>query len=310
MNPFPFPPLVVVPPQWAGWQQLLQAWHCAGGDADAVWQMSVEVSALKEAGLTHTDIRQLVRQGLAELAEETTSPNHSTRQLRPLRSLTLGPRTSVALTAPGAAWIEHQLASYHHALTLSHGLRGLAGISPFAAAPSATQSGLFTPSVNHPGQSPLPLPAAGFPLPIASQTATNPLHPASPQSASAPPPAPLTAAAPAPPAPAPPPKPHWDPARHELRLGDTVVKHFRRPAPTMELILSAFQEEDWPSVISDPLPGTYDKDPKRRLHHAVRNLNSMQSPKRIHFHVNGGGEEIHWEFVISLRANGARSTDI
>jgi len=304
MTPFPFTPLVVVPPQWAGWQQLLQAWHCAGGDADAVWQMSVEVSALKDAGLTHTDIRQLVRQGLAELAEETTGTKHHARQLRPLRSLTLGPRTAVALTAPGAAWIEHQLASYQHALAQSLGLRSFAGPSHFTAAS-------FSLSPAQPPAHPLsgnPQPT-GVPLSFTSSLAPPPHHPASNQIASAPPLNPLTAnLLSQQPAPAPPPKPHWDPARHELRIGDIVVKHFRRPAPTMELILTAFEEENWPSVINDPLPGSNGKDPKRRLHHAVRNLNSMQSPKRIHFHVNGGGEEVHWELVPALRANRAQST--
>ncbi len=40
-------------------------------------------------------------------------------------------------------------------------------------------------------------------------------------------------------------KPLWDPTLRELRVGEILVKRYRVPAKTQELILNAFQEEDW-----------------------------------------------------------------
>lgn len=370
MTPPPSTPRAFTPPRWAGWQQLLQAYRCAVNDGEKLWQWSVELSTLKEAGLTHTDIRWLVRQGFAELAEESTG-NHRIRRFRRARSLALGPRTTVSLTATGAAHIAQQLAAYQQALALANGFGDFSFCAPaipatpalpamevspagFSSATNGTRStpGFAVPFGNDvPGGASLPAGAAGaggmFPAgesaapagpsttagfaasatsqpepPHAHQQHAHPLHTyppfavppyaappqtlhnpngGRPQSTTA---APLPAAAfpddqpRVPPGPSPaaaPPTPKWDAARHELRLGDLVIKHFRRPAPTMELILSAFEEEGWPSVIHDPLPGGYSENPKRRLHHAVRNLNNMQSPHGIHFYVNGHGEEIHWE---------------
>jgi hypothetical protein len=43
-------------------------------------------------------------------------------------------------------------------------------------------------------------------------------------------------------------KPRWDPDRRELTLGQTVIKRFRVPARNQELLLSVFQEQDWPPL--------------------------------------------------------------
>src|SRR6185295_2235807 len=40
-------------------------------------------------------------------------------------------------------------------------------------------------------------------------------------------------------------KPQWDPARRELSFGGQMVKQFHVPARNQELILSAFQRQDW-----------------------------------------------------------------
>jgi len=48
--------------------------------------------------------------------------------------------------------------------------------------------------------------------------------------------------------------PYWDAAQRELKIGDTVVKKFRVPAPIQEQILAAFEEENWTFRIDDPLP--------------------------------------------------------
>src|SRR5882757_5867821 len=52
-------------------------------------------------------------------------------------------------------------------------------------------------------------------------------------------------------------KPRWDAARRELSLGGRMVKQFHVPARNQELILSAFQKEDWPESIDDPLTGEF-----------------------------------------------------
>jgi hypothetical protein len=84
---------------------------------------------------------------------------------------------------------------------------------------------------------------------------------------------------------------------HELQFGGRIVKRFRAPAPAQEQILSAFQEEGWPPAIHDPLPVQFHEDPKRRLHHTIRNLNRAHVHRRIRFFVNGRGETIRWELL-------------
>jgi hypothetical protein len=100
--------------------------------------------------------------------------------------------------------------------------------------------------------------------------------------------------------------PNWNAASHELRLGDRVVKCYRRPAKSQELILTAFEEEGWPKTIDDPLPADRDQNPKRRLHYTVHHLNRVQRPRLIHFSVNGSGQSVHWTLARDRRQIGAR----
>ncbi len=100
-------------------------------------------------------------------------------------------------------------------------------------------------------------------------------------------------------------KPHWDAARRELFLGDRLIKQFHGPAKNQELILSAFQKEDWPSSIRDPLADELDVDPKIRLNDVVYRLNRKQIVSLLRFHVNGRGRNVRW----SLWAPAARDQD-
>jgi hypothetical protein len=102
-------------------------------------------------------------------------------------------------------------------------------------------------------------------------------------------------------------RPGWDANLHELRMGARVVKRFKRPAESQELILTAFEEEGWPDVIDDPLPVEPGHDPKRRLHYTVHHLNRGQRPFLIQFHVNGNGESVYWCSARDRRVSGARS---
>ena len=90
----------------------------------------------------------------------------------------------------------------------------------------------------------------------------------------------------------------WDGDRRILRVGDTAVKQYRVPAPNQELILSVFQEENWPARIDDPLPQNGEVDPKRRLHTAINCLNRNQMNSLIRFHGDGRGNGIYWQIVL------------
>lgn len=91
--------------------------------------------------------------------------------------------------------------------------------------------------------------------------------------------------------------PTWDSELQELRVGRTVIKRFKVPARNQETILAAFQEENWPVFIDDPLPPHSEIDPKRRLHDTINSLNRNQKNELIRFRGNGSGEGIRWELV-------------
>ena len=100
------------------------------------------------------------------------------------------------------------------------------------------------------------------------------------------------------PKPALPEVPHWDETHHTLYFGGKVVKRFRRPASSQQLILAAFQEDGWPYRIDDPLvpeSGATKRHAKRRLRSAVQNMNRAQhGPVLIHFHLDGTGQGVRW----------------
>lgn len=91
--------------------------------------------------------------------------------------------------------------------------------------------------------------------------------------------------------------PKWDRDRRELRLGGKLVKVFKLPSPMQEAILMAFEEENWPPRIDDPLPVHPDLLPKRRLHDTIKSLNRNQKNSLIRFMGDGTGEGIRWELA-------------
>ena len=90
-------------------------------------------------------------------------------------------------------------------------------------------------------------------------------------------------------------RPTWDSSRQTLRFGENLVKQFRVPSPNQQAILSAFEEEDWPPRILDPLPPHPAIDPKRRLHDAIKGLNRNQKSDCVRFLGDGTGEGVQWE---------------
>ena len=89
--------------------------------------------------------------------------------------------------------------------------------------------------------------------------------------------------------------PHYDAGRRMLFFNGQLVKQFKVRAENQELILLAFEEENWPPHLSDPLPGRADIDAKRRLGDAIKNLNTHQIHPLLRFHGDGTGTGILWE---------------
>jgi hypothetical protein len=107
-------------------------------------------------------------------------------------------------------------------------------------------------------------------------------------------------------------RPSWDAVKRELRVGESLVKKYKVPAPTQQLILDVFHEEGWPEHIDDPLPSSAAIDPKRRLHNAINSLNRNQRDRLIHFHGNGNGDGIYWRLAdrrSGVDGGGASSPD-
>ncbi len=94
-------------------------------------------------------------------------------------------------------------------------------------------------------------------------------------------------------------KPLWNPDLNRLTLGNLIVKEYRTPAPNQQLILSAFQEENWPHRIDDPLPPHPELDAKRRLHETIISLNRNQKNRTLRFSGDGNGLGIRWQAILS-----------
>lgn len=99
--------------------------------------------------------------------------------------------------------------------------------------------------------------------------------------------------------------PHWDADLRELRLDGLLVKQFKVSAPNQELILSAFEEENWPAQMDDPLPPLQGQCPKRRLSDAIWCLNRNQKSRLIRFAGSGNGRGLR-----SIPLNEAQVTAI
>jgi len=99
-------------------------------------------------------------------------------------------------------------------------------------------------------------------------------------------------------------RPVWNADLHELCLGELLVKRFKLPSRNQETILTAFEEEDWPPRIDDPLSLEPDLDPKRRLHDTIKSLNRHQKNKVLRFMGDGTGEGIRWKIITNDQVKG------
>jgi hypothetical protein len=98
--------------------------------------------------------------------------------------------------------------------------------------------------------------------------------------------------------------PHYDVRLRELRFGNDLVKQFRQPAPNQEIVLAAFQEEEWSSRIDDPMPPQPQYCPQQRLLDTIKNLNRNQRHRLIRFEGDGTGRGIRWKPVSAESLNG------
>ena len=200
---------------------LLEANDYAHRTDCSLWEFAVEAAQLLRLGLSHNDLRFLVRMRIVDFAQELTSPDQMSRRFQPTPGFSITKQTCFVLTKPGIAV----------ALECVTGSRNLR--------------------------------KAG----IAQRMSTDKL----------------------------PRIPDWNTERRILTLDDKVVKRFRWRAFNQELVLSAFQEEHWPSRILDPLAPHHAQDAKRRLSDTIKCLNRGRENDLVQFHGDGTGQGVVWQ---------------
>jgi hypothetical protein len=90
---------------------LADAAACAQDVGADVWQFSVELSALRRAGLTTNECRWLVAKGLARHAREVTAPDADRRIFQNYSNLALSRRTCFVIAERGIAYANALLRS-------------------------------------------------------------------------------------------------------------------------------------------------------------------------------------------------------
>lgn len=99
--------------------------------------------------------------------------------------------------------------------------------------------------------------------------------------------------------------PKWDRDRQELKVGSAVVKQFKIPFGGPEAVLAAFEENNWPVRIDDPLVALGEGSRKPRLPATIEFLNRCQKRPVIRFCEDAGGKGVVWELCRDqVAANG------
>lgn len=220
--------------------ELLKAYLYARDAARTVWDLAVEISLLRELGLTPSDLRWLVCRGYLEHARDVTRSDDDSREFRPGAQLLYTKRSCFVLTDDGAAYARSIL-------------------SKESRVPAMEKDEILRPSNNGNGKATLPNTTI---------------------------------------------KPHWDGERHELWVGEQLVKQFKGHALNQETILAVFEEEGWPPRTDDPLPLAEEIDPKRRLSDTIKCLNRKQRHALVRFRGDGTGQGIIWELIRPDGSNG------
>lgn len=92
--------------------------------------------------------------------------------------------------------------------------------------------------------------------------------------------------------------PVWNGVRRELFYDGQIIRQFKRRAVNQELILAAFQEENWPRRIDDPLTPQLCQDSKSRLHDTIKCLNRGLDMELLHFCGDGTGKGVVWQPIV------------
>jgi hypothetical protein len=85
-----------------GLRLLLRAWQFAQDLSESPWNFAVEISLLRQAGLTDNDLRWLLCKQYAEHATEILRPRHSRRTFTKTTTVRFCDRSCFILTAVGA----------------------------------------------------------------------------------------------------------------------------------------------------------------------------------------------------------------
>jgi hypothetical protein len=98
--------------------------------------------------------------------------------------------------------------------------------------------------------------------------------------------------------------PRWDCRHRQLWFDGKIIAKFLKPAPTVEPILTAFQQHQWTLRIMDPNPVIRGTNPKQRLHDAIKRLNAHVERARLRFSGDGTGRGICWWTCDQVTAKG------
>jgi hypothetical protein len=83
-------------------------------------------------------------------------------------------------------------------------------------------------------------------------------------------------------------RPRWDEEHKRLYLDEEIVKQYTRPAKNQQLLLQAFEEDEWSEQIYDPLN-------TGKLRDTLDSLNKTLKGTPLRFHATNDGKAISWE---------------
>jgi hypothetical protein len=89
--------------------------------------------------------------------------------------------------------------------------------------------------------------------------------------------------------------PYWERWTRTLFFNGRVVKRFARPAPNVEAILDAFEQQNWAQRINNPLSSVRGRDRKRHLHETIQNINRRLDHRLLVFRGDATGRGILWQ---------------
>ena len=93
-------------------------------------------------------------------------------------------------------------------------------------------------------------------------------------------------------------KPVWDARSGEVMVDGLLLRRFARRAVNIWALLCALEKQGWPRHTDNPIPPRPGRNNQHQLREAIKCLNAALGA-RLHFHGNGAGTGLWWEFVRS-----------